>query len=476
MKKLLTTTALSVILFSSTANAVEISAEQFAELQAQIKSLQQEVKELKQQRVASNSGGGRSNAELEERVNFLERKQEINEEVAKNSSEKFGTVEYNSKGLLFTGADKRYQLKVKGYAQADSRTYFNDESNNGDTFLIRQARPTFEVKLPGDFSGRLTADFGGSSVKMVDAYADWKADDVLTLRAGKFKAPIGLEKWQSDTEGLFVERGLPSSNFVTSRDIGFGAYGEFIPGTLEYQLAVVDGGADGADVTADTSGSKSVVGRIFAQPFKNSDNTWLQGLGVGIAGETGQKDGSTSSTELTSGYKTTGQNNFFTYSAGTFANGKSVKINPQAWYYNGPFGFLGEYFSNSQEVRNGATDAKLKHDAWSAAASYVLTGEDAAFDGVKPKTDFDLSKGNYGAFEIAGRVSRLDIDDNSFGTFASSTSSATSVEERVLGLNWHLNQNIKIALDFAQNSFEGGATTGDRPDEKVVLTRVQFKF
>ncbi len=476
MKKLLTTTALTIALFSSTANAVEITAEQFAALQKQIADLQQEVKELKQQRVASNAGGGRSNAELEERVNFLERKQEINEEVAKNNAERYGTVEYGNKGLTLTGADKRYQLRVRGYAQADSRSYFDDVSNNGDSFLIRQARPTFEFKLPGDLSGRLTTDFGSGSTRLVDAYADWKANNFLTLRAGKFKSPIGLEKWQSDTEGLFVERGL-TNNFVTARDIGFGAFGEIVPGVLEYQLAGVDGGADGADVNADTSGSKDVIGRIFTQPFKNSSNEWLQGFGVGIAGQVGQRDGTTTNTELTSGYRTTGQNSFFTYSAGTFANGKVTKVNPQAWYYKGPFGILGEYFTNSQEVRNGATDAELEHEAWLAAASYVLTGEDASFDGVKPANDFNPEKGHWGAFELVARLSQLDIDDASFGTFATATSSATSVDERIVGLNWHISQNMKIAFDYSQNSFEGGAAGGaDRPDEKVGLVRVQFKF
>lgn len=475
MKKLLTTTALSIVLFAGNAGAVEITAEQFAELQAQIKSLQQEVKKLKAERaVASNSGG--VNAGLAERVNLLERKQEINEEVAKNNSEKFGTVEFGNKGLVISSSDKQYQLKIRGYAQADARTFLDDDSNNGDQFLIRQARPTLDLKLPNNFSARLTTDFGSGSTRLADAYADWKADDALSLRAGKFKTAIGLEKWQSDTESLFVERGL-TNNFVTFRDIGFGAYGEIIPGVLEYQLAAVDGGADGGDVTTDTSGGKDFVGRIFAQPFKNSNTSWLQGLGFGIAGAAGERDGNTTNTELTTGYKTTGQANFFTYSAGTFANGRQTKINPQAWYYNGPLGLLGEYFTTENDVRNGTTDATLKHEAYNAIASYVLTGEDASYEGVKPSSDFNLDKGTWGAFEVVGRVSHLDIDDASFGTFASATASATEVEERVVGLNWYLSQNMKFQVDLSLNSFEGGAAGGaDRPDEKVVLTRVQYKF
>ncbi len=450
--KKLTIAALALLLTSTSAFADDIAT------QKQLAALQQQIKQLQEQ------------------LNLLQRKQEVAEEITAGNNQKFATVEFSNKGLNIQSPDKQYALKIKGYVQADTRKYIDDASNNGDTSLIRGARPTFDLKLPNGFSARLTTDFGGTSVKLVDAYTDWKARDELTLRAGKFKAPLGLEKWQSDTEGLFIERGLPA-NFTTSRDIGFGAYGELVPAVLEYQLALTDGGAEGADITGDTSGGKDFTGRIFAQPFKNSDIPALQGVGIGFAGSVGQRDGTTTNTELTTGYKTTGQNNFFTYSTGTFGNGKATKINPQAWYYNGPLSVLAEYLSSEVDVRNGATNGSLKHDAYSTVLTYVLTGEDAAFDGVKPSADFSLDKGTWGAFELAGRIGALDIDDAAFGTFASIATSATSVDEKVFGLNWYLSQNLKIQLDYAHNSFEGGAAGGlDRPDEKVVLARVQFKF
>lgn len=39
------------------------------------------------------------------------------------------------------------------------------------------------------------------------------------------------------------------------------------------------------------------------------------------------------------------------------------------------------------------TNKTLSHDAWQIAASYLITGEDASFKGVKPKQHFDTDKG-----------------------------------------------------------------------------------
>ena len=47
------------------------------------------------------------------------------------------------------------------------------------------------------------------------------------------------------------------------------------------------------------------------------------------------------------------QRTYFTYTpaAGTvFADGPQWRVNPQLLYYNGPFGFMGEYVVNDQEA------------------------------------------------------------------------------------------------------------------------------
>ena len=43
-------------------------------------------------------------------------------------------------------------------------------------------------------------------------------------------------------------------------------------------------------------------------------------------------------------------------------------------------------------------------------------------------------------------------------------------------MNWYLNPNVKWSVDYEQTLFDGGAATGDRPDEKALLTRIGLAF
>jgi phosphate-selective porin OprO/OprP len=46
-----------------------------------------------------------------------------------------------------------------------------------------------------------------------------------------------------------------------------------------------------------------------------------------------------------------------------------------------------------------------------------------------------------------------------------------------VGLNWYLNSNLKLVLNYLHTSLEGGAAGGaDREDEKAVFTRLQVAF
>jgi phosphate-selective porin OprO/OprP len=422
-------------------------------------------------------------AALESEIALLKRQKELDDEAKKASAEKTPAVTYNEKGLSITSPDKNFQLRLRGYVQADTRTFFdNSNTDNVDTFLIRSARPIIESKIYDDFTARLMLDFGGGQTRLLDAFADYKADPIFNVRLGKFKAPIGLERWQSEQEILFVERGM-ATNLVPFRDIGVQFYGELLPQQLEYQLAFTNGTTDLDDPSRDLDDSKDVTARIFAHPFRNSEIVDLQGFGIGIAGSYGKRDGSVSNPIVTDGYRTPAQARFFRYRSGAaaadtaFADGTSWRINPQGYYYSGPFSLLAEYVLSSQEIRRGAVSDSLRHQAWTAVTTYVLTGEDASFDGVKPKRNFDFSAGTWGAFEVLARYGELVLDNDTFPLFADIARSSEEARDMTLGATWYLNNSIKLNANFSYTTFDGGATGGaDREDEKVFLTRAQFRF
>jgi phosphate-selective porin OprO/OprP len=116
---------------------------------------------------------------------------------------------------------------------------------------------------------------------------------------------------------------------------------------------------------------------------------------------------------------------------------------------------------------------------YNVQASYVLTGEDSSYYGVKPYHPFDpVESGSWGAFEIAARVGSLAADSGKFKLgFASPSLSARTATEYGVALNWYLSQNVKWQLDYVRTFFDkGGLNNTDRRDESAVITQLQVAF
>lgn len=416
--------------------------------------------------------------QLEQELAILKRQLELDKEEKVTAQTSQPAVEYK-KGLTVTTADKRAQIGLRGYAQVDGRFFLDDDRNTGrDEFIARRLRPIIFGKVD-DFSFRLMPDFAGGTTRAYDAHIDYKFYDAFQLRAGKFKPPLGLERLQSGSELAFMERGL-TANLSPSRDFGVQAYGD-VESMFEYQLGVFNGNADLGNTDNDDDDNKDVMARVFLHPFHNSDQYALKDLGIGIAGSVGEREGSTGTTIL-SDYRSPGQQRIFRYRSGAaadtvFADGTHWRLNPQANYYYGPLGFLTEYLISHQEVQRGAASTSLEHTAWQAYVSYVLTGEDASFKGVKPKENFNPMNDGWGAFEVAGRVGQISFDDDAFPLFADPSASVSDATSFGAGINWYLNEMVRMQLNYDLTQFDGGAAGGrDRDNEHALFSRIQYQF
>jgi phosphate-selective porin OprO and OprP len=419
--------------------------------------------------------------ELEQKQRVLERKWELAQEESAAKEKATPVLVAGKEGFGIKSADGRFQMKLRGYVQADGRFFLNDETEKlADTFLMRSIRPIFEGTVDKNFDYYLMLDFGGGAATVPDAYIDFHYWSQARLRVGKMRAPFGLERLQSSANLLFIERSLPT-NLSPNRDVGVQLHGELAKGVVTYAVGIFNGVADGGSADNDTGDEKDVVGRIFLIPFKNSSNETWQDLGLGIAGSSGSQKGSSALPGLAS-YKTPGQQTAFSYrsdgtAAGTtIADGKRIRLSPQGYYYNGSFGVFGEYVISQQEVAKESSALKLSHNAWQVAASYVLTGQKLAFKGVALSKPFEPKEHNWGAVELAVRYSRLNFDEDAFPLFADAAKSVQAISAWGAGINWYLNKNIKFSLNYEESTFVGGASTGDRAQEKAVVSRFQLSY
>jgi phosphate-selective porin OprO/OprP len=447
-----------------------------------VEQLQQRLEALERRvggSAASDSGEPAAEpglADLDQRLRILERRLELQQEEQVAKAKEAPVIAVNDKGASFKSANGDYEVKIRGLLQGDGRFFIDGApAGNNDTFLLRTARPTIEGSLGKLVGFRFTPEFAGDSASIVDAYADLRFDPAYTVRLGKFTSPVGLERLQSSSALSDVERALPSE-LAPNRDIGVQLQGELAQGRVGYAIGVFNGTVDGRDaVTTNPDNEFEYAGRIFFEPFKNDANAW-SGLGFGLGASVGDKQGS--GANFLPRYRTPGQVQFFNYRAAVLADGRNTRFSPQGYYYRNAFGLLAEYIVSKQEVSLGAVHEELSNSAWQATASYVLTGEDASYRGVvKPAHPFNPGAGGWGAFEVVGRYGVLEVDDDAYPVFADAAVSSNQATSWTLGLNWYLNSNLKLVLNYLQTSLDGGAAGGaDREDEKAVFTRLQVAF
>ncbi|HEY4952029.1 MAG TPA: porin [Verrucomicrobiae bacterium] len=423
--------------------------------------------------------------ELDQKVRILERERELDQDATTAAAKTQPKIVLGPSGFGFSSADSNFVATLHGLIQSDSRTFIDDGGGTlgKNTFLIRRARPIFTGTVFHDFDFNFTPDFGNTTVQIFDAYLNYRYSPGLQFQTGKFKSPVGLEALQADTGTSFNERSI-ATDLAPNRDVGVELHGDLFSGAVSYAAGIFNGTPDfsGTTANADSDDNRAFAGRLFVQPWKTSKVAALQGLGFGVGGSY-EVDRATAA-DLTPGYRTDGQQNFFTYAAGVIANGDHWRISPQGYYYYGPFSLLGEYIISDQRVSrpSPAASADLQNTAWEISAGWVLTGESASYTGITPRHPFNPKNGEWGAWQVVARYADLDIDNAAFagGTPLAAAGSASEAKAWSIGLNWYLNRDIRVNASFSRTTFERGGTAAPSAitaqPENVIFTRIQLSF
>ena len=452
----------------------------------EIQLLKSQVEQL-EQRVDTLEG-------LDQKVKVIDRKLEIQQEAAQQHALEMPIVKASDEGFSLSSPSEAYKINFGGIVQGTGRFFTSgDDKNVSSTFFLNRVRPILSGTLWKYYDFNITPDFGqGKGVVLQDAWINVKYFPQAQFQIGKYKAPVDLERLQSDRDLEFSERS-EITNLVPNRDTGIEIHSEsLLNNRLTYQLALMNGVPNNtaADPTTDIDNNdgKDFYGRIFAVPFKNSDNEWIKGIGFGFGGSYGDERGST-----TSVYKTYGQSTWFTYNKGVTASGLRARLDPQGYYYWRGLGLMGEYaqdehslnlfnsFGSSPHKRLINRTDTFTDTGYEVQASYLLTGEDASYGWVKPIHPFDPRNGTWGAWELAGRVSNVATDTRQFQLgFANPSVAAKTATEWAAGFNWYLSNNVKFYFDYANTYFNGGAGTTaapkDRPNESVFESELQIAF
>ena len=401
-------------------------------------------------------------------------------------------VRWNN-GTKIERNDGRFKLKFGGRMMLDfaqvwgdsdlRQTVGNGDFGNGVEF--RRARLFAEGTLYDRLTFKIQYEFAntgqdGDNVDFKDVYVGLEGlGPVGTLRVGQMKEDFSLEEMTSSKYIVFMERGLPSV-FNPGRNTGVSAYNSFLDGRLRYALGGFHATDRGGFGWKDSDGTTyHITGRVTGLPYWEEGGKRLVHLGFDYShqftgsGGTGLRYHRRPEAHLAGPYVDTQIPAPVGGTAtGIAANGVDLFTVEFAANYDS-LSLQAEWQASLLD-RPGQKDALL----WGlyGQVAYFLTGEHrnysrkyANFGRTKLLSTFDPEKGDWGALELAARVSYLDLNDRGIR--------GGRLLDFTAGANWYLWPNLRLMANYVHSKLRNrGTASPGAGSGNLYEMRLQFDF
>ena len=461
---------------------------QIQALQAQVKSLQAQLDQQAAVATAAPAGGQTAEPRVAQNAPGFA--------IVSNSPQQAGQSEIaqprvtQNESHIFSlqSPDGQYSISLAGVAQFDAGDYLSfrpDSKVVGPQALsnginARRARIGVAGTAAGGWSYAFIYDGGNSqdtTAKGIEtAQIVYGGIKGVALEVGYSNTFFTLDQSTSGNDLLFLERATPSDIATAFNTGDFRSNAGVRLFSDRYWLgAYVTGPASGDSHTL-TAERFGAFQRAAYQVLKGPDYSLHLGVGVdelfqGPNSGNGTPDTLSLSDQPELRIDPTALLN--TGTIGTTAHpvtGGYVLDLESAATFKG-LTWQGEYY-HYQVDRQGVTDASF--DGGYGQVAWALTGEThkynpqaASYYRIVPRHPFSLKDGGLGAWEIAGRVSYIDLNSNYAPREALSAYPAAVDGGRqagyTLGLNWYPNDLVRFMLDYNHVDFDkanGAAVAG----------------
>lgn len=513
--KLTGAVSLAAIIASGSASAQSVSPEQIEKMQAQIQALQQQLQSMKK------------------KVDTAEKAYAAAPVLAKAPAPAPTAVVKMSPGnrpsictpdgLNCIAITSRLHLDVGGYSFDPNTAAGPQHLDSGVN--ARRARIGVLGTFLGDWNYALVYDFGGTSdgfggtvgstggittallpggitSGIENAYLSYvgfkPAGGQLALEGGYMDVPYTLDEATSSNDIMFMER---ASSGVVATNIAAGDFRSAAGGRWYNDMfwvgAYLTGPASGAvhsgtpsSAIAATAATEQYggVARAAVQVVSGKDsNGWAYSFHVGGDAEFLAKP----SLNRVTGAQTVTLSDrpelridptVLATTGGIASTQRAQVYSVEAAASYGPLYAQGEYFFYNVDRLAGMTS--LNFQGGYVQASYTLTGEthsynagNAAYNGIVPANPYSWSQGGWGAWEIAGRYSVVDLNDR-LGLADGIAGGKQTVY--TAGLNWYATRNIRFVLNYLhgivdkQASPTSVADVGSKFDAVAMRTQIAF--
>ena len=419
------------------------------DLKWQLKQMEEGVKRQQEQIQAINNRLNATNASVEDV-----------KKIGSIAKEPNDFRVYWKEGLNFDSINKNFKLKIGGRIQQDWGWFTEDKEirdtigDQVDGAEFRRARISLSGTIYNNIDFKMEYDFaGGGRPSFTDVFVELKEIPVAgNFRAGHFKEPFSLEELTSSNYITFMERSLPNV-FAPARNTGMMLHNTLADKRMTWAAGVFRNANDFGDSEGNetTEGGYSFSGRLTGLPWYEEEGRKLLHTGIGYSYQ--------NAFENKIQYRQRPEMGM----ADRFVDTGAIKaeaahlFGPELALVYGPFSLQTEYiFTNVDLEDGGGSDPEFS--GFYVYGSYFLTGENrrystksGSFDMVKPKKNFKWGE-SLGAIELAARYSELDLADEDI--------SGGRLQDTTVGVNWYLNPNMRIMLNYVHSEADVSGEDG----------------
>lgn len=483
--------------------AAEPSTE-IEQLKGEVQKLLKKIEEIEKRQAESES----KVKETQKKFETVEKAAtKLEQEEAKLQEEKKKrAIAYYRDGFFIETPDKQFRMQIGGVLHFDTR--FFEGGTSATSFDMRRARYDVRGNLfRGDIEHvfRLQIEMADSPY-LRNAYWMFKFRPELNVQIGQFKIPSGGADWLTEEAHVnFVEyaTGSPVSPFF---DRGVNIHSKFLNDKVQTNLAVVTGTGIDVDVAqGDWDSNKDYIIRLLLIPFKDSGNTFIKGLHFAgsyqdglqsiktVRGEANSRTENYESrwyrwkqpyVDLAERRRYGGELHWLVGSAAL-----SYEFNRVEWEDLTVYRYDSTYSNYSADYKTASTIKQFPgtyhsdvHQVW---LSYFLTGEEKQFEDVffawrqpKPKKNFSLKDGTWGAWEVLARYAFHDTSSGLFdGASAAVLEGSRQGYSLTGGLRWIWNPKTRLMLDVNYcKSTEGAGIQVASTEKGTTDTSISRKF
>ena len=344
-------------------------------------------------------------------------------------------------------------FNVSGYVMLDYDQYGafydksgnEDETKNEDHFEIRRSKLSFKYTPKGPVSAEVEFTYRDEyqqeeEYEVADAYINYKSSALVDIQLGKMKEPFGLERQTGSSKVTGIERSMVTTAFSPGRSLG----AMLSMSEPHYSVAF---GVFEEDTSEAITAATSRMTYGFIDPQQAQKH-----LGLSLS----HRDLKDQEFQIKERGESNSADNVIR-SAKFDAKSQDIIQLESAWFTQ-RMRVQSEISYSSIEQTNGINWA---YSGFYIQASYLINKGQYQYKNNKIKT-----KIKSGTWELVGRYSGLDLQDNQLGSEASVL---------LFGVNYYINKQFKVMANVLLPEISGNTVDDDQSGNGVSM-RAQYAF